>query len=290
MNLYTKKIQIIHDLRSFLENRGFQEVLTPTLRKDPGNLIGRIPLRDGSALRESHELQLRSLLSFYPCVYEIGSCFRDEDEAKADTNAKEFLLMELFSSKHNLADLKDFMKQFILRHRPNTIFGEVSIAGQISKDFGIDLFHEPQSKLYEALKRRYPQKQFVSDYEYVAHYIKEELEPLSKGTVIFFTDYPECTCSYANILQGSVISRFELFADNIELANAFDDECSAHRFIERNKPLPIFPHEEAVIARGLNDGSLPANSAGLGIGIERLCMFLHDSEKISDFNFPIDGF
>jgi len=290
MNLYANKIQVIHSLKNFLEDRGFQEVLTPTLRKDQGNLISRIPLVGGSALRDSHELQLRCLLSLYPCVYEIGSCFREEDGTKADTNAKEFLLMELFSSKHTLADLEDFVRLFILQYRPDTIFLKVSVAEQIRKDFGIDLFHESQEELYRVLRQRYPEKSFKNDYEYVLHYIEAELEPLSKGTVIFFTEYPECTCSYANILQGSVISRFELFADNKELANAFDDECSAYRFIERNKSLPIFPEEETVIAQSLHDGNLPANSAGLGIGIERLCMFLFDREKISDFNFPVDGF
>lgn len=290
MNLYEIKIQVIHSLKNFLEDRGFQEVLTPTLRRDRGKLFSRIPLTDGDALRDSHELQLRRLLSLYPSLYEIGSCFRKEDEAKADTNAKEFLLMELFSSEHSLTDLEDFVRQFILQHRPGTKFSTVSVAGQIRKDLGIDLFHKSQEDLYRVLKCRYPNESFKYGYEYVNHYIEVELEPLSKGNVVFFTEYPECTCSYANILQGDVVSRFELFADSKELANAFDDECSADRFAERNKSLPIFPEEEHAIIQGLRDGSLPARSAGLGIGIERLCMFLFDRKKISDFNFPFDGF
>lgn len=290
MNLYQNKIQVIHNLKEFLEDRGFQEVLTPILRKDKGTLIRRVTLNDNRALRESHELQLRCLLTLYPCVYEIGSCFRNEDPKKADTNADEFLLMELFSSKHSLANLEELIKQFILQYRPDTDFLKVSVAEQIRKDFGIDLSCETQDKLYEVLKQKYPQESFDSNYQYVKHYIESELEPLSKGKVVFFTEYPECTCSYANILQGSIISRFELFADNKEIANAFDDECSVHRFIDRNKFLPIFPDEEAIIAQYLNDGRLPANSSGLGIGIERLCMFLFSSEKIGDFKFPVDGF
>ncbi len=290
MNLYIKKIFLIKSLKAFLEENGFTEVITPTLRRDGGKIIERVPLKDEYFLRDSHELQLRALLSCYPCVYEIGSCFRNEDTNKKSTNLFEFLLMELFSSKHNLSDLMSLTKEFLWKQRPDIDFVEISVAESIRADTGVNLFCEPQENLYAFFRRKYGSSKFDYDFEYVEHYIDTELVPLSRGKIVFFTQYPECLCSYANILGGNVTSRFELFANGIELANAFDDECCVDRFIQRNKDLPLFEREEKLIANMLKEEKLPTHSAGIGIGIERLCMFLCNGAKITDFSFPFDSF
>ena len=290
MNLFLQKMNVVRDLKEFLNEQGFQEVLTPVLRKNHGTLIPRIQLINGQALRDSHELQLRYLLSEYNSIYEIGSCFREESEENTSTNSREFLLMELFTSKHSLLDLKELTKQFLLRQKPDTVFYEISIAECIKNQFNIDLFHEDQEILIRKLKKIYPHENFLYDYEYVLHYIKKEIEPLSQGKVVFLIDYPECTCSYAKIKKGNIISRFELFADGLELANGFDDECSPESFIARNECLPIFQNEEETIVKCLSSSLLPANSAGVGIGIERLCMFLFESDEITDFAFPSKAF
>lgn len=290
VNLFQKKMKIVNDLKVFLNENGFQEVLTPVLRKNSGNLIPRIQLVNGQALRDSHELQLRYLLSEYDSIYEIGSCFRDEPKENVSTSTQEFLLLELFTSQYSLFELKELTKQFILRQKPNTIFYEISIAECIKNKFNIDLFYEDQELLITKLKKEYPQESFLYDYEYVLHYIQKEVEPLSKGKVVFLTDYPECTCSYAKIKKGNVISRFELFSDELELANGFDDECSPELFTIRNKSLPIFQNEEETIVKCLSTSLLPSSSAGVGIGIERLCMFLFESHQIADFAFPSNDF
>ncbi len=292
MNCFAKKTEIIVKMQQFLNSYGFKEVRTPVLRRDAGDLIKRIKLEDDFpyALRDSHELQLRWLLTEFDSVYEVGSCFRHETADKSATNISEFMLMELFTSKYNLAQIKELVKEFILSVKPNTTFEEISISCHIKENIGIDLMTEPQETLYEHLKRHYADKSFENDYEYVLYYIETEIEPLSNGKVVFFTDYPECTCSYADIGRGNVIKRFELFANELELANGFDDECDAARFMERNKELPIFPKEENAIAEALESGKLPSASAGVGIGIERLCMFLYDVSDISEFSFTSDAF
>lgn len=290
MNLYIKKISLIKALKAFLNENGFTEVITPTLRQDGGKIIERVPLKAEHFLRDSHELQLRALLSCYPSVYEIGSCFRNEDTIKKSTNLFEFLLMELFSSKHDLSDLMNLTKEFILEQRPDIDFVEISVAESIRADTGVNLFCEPQENLYAFFRRKYGSSKFDYDFEYVEHYIDTELVPLSRGKIVFFTQYPECLCSYANILEGNVTSRFELFANGIELANAFDDECCVDRFIQRNKDLPLFEREEKLIANMLKEEKLPTHSAGIGIGIERLCMFLCNGAEITDFSFPFDSF
>lgn len=294
MNHYMKKIQLVNELRTFLERKGFLQVNTPILRKDSGKLIRRISLENFGnekkfALRDSHELTLRWLLAETDSVFEIGSCFRMEADISL-TNAMEFLLMELFTTKYNLEGIKSFLKEFILSYKPNIIFEEISIADHIKKDYGVDLRNESQEELYIDLKEHYGKTLYKFDYEYVLHYIEDVIEPLSKGKIVFFTDYPECTCSYAKIKVGNVLSRFELFADGLEIANGFDDECNSKLFAERNRELPIFRNEEAEIVQGLLSGKLPSVSAGLGIGIERLCMFLFDCKDINKFAFPSDVF
>ena len=202
----------------------------------------------------------------------------------------EFLLMELFSSKHNLSDLMSLTKEFLWKQRPDIDFVEISVAESIRADTGVNLFCEPQENLYAFLRSKYWNFKFDYDFEYVEHYIDTELVPLSRDKVVFFTQYPECLCSYANILEGNVTSRFELFANGIELANAFDDECCVDRFIQRNEDLPLFECEEKFIANMLKDGKLPTHSAGIGIGIERLFMFLCNDAEITDSSFPFDSF
>lgn len=292
MNYFAEKTEVIAKLQDFLNHCGFKEVHTPVLRRDVGQLIKRIKLEGdySYALRDSHELQLRWLLTKFDSVFEIGSCFRHETAEKSATNTGEFLLMELFTSKYNLGQIQELVSKFILFLKPDTFFEEISIADHIKKHIGIDLLTESQETLYQRLKKCYPALSFENDYEYVLHYIETEIEPLSKGKVVFFTDYPECTCSYADIKQGQVIKRFELFADGLELANGFDDECDAARFRLRNEALPIFPEEEKAIADALEAGKLPSASAGVGIGIERLCMFLYGVDNIKMFSFMSDAF
>lgn len=293
MNYFNEKMQVTIALKRFLESKGFNEVHTPIMRRESSEIIKRIKLGNiNGYLRDSHELQLRWLLTNYDSVYEIGSCFRYEND-DSNTNMPEFLLMELFTSKHDLREIMDFVKEFIGSQKSNTVFEEISVAQQIKTQLGIDLSHRgAQKALYKKLREQYSSLRlgFDHDYEFVLHYIETEIEPLSKGKVVFFTDYPECTCSYANIKCGDIIERFELFADNVELANGFDDECDAKRFIARNKELPIFKTEESVIANALVEKKLPDASSGVGIGIERLCMFLFDIKDIRSLAFPTNDF
>ncbi len=292
MNYFDKKMEVTISLKRFLEKYGFAEVSTPVMRRDGGDFIHRIKVQDiDRYLRDSHELQLRWLLTSSKSVYEIGPCFRLEDTNKSDTNMTEFLLMELFTSKYDLSSLKGIVKSFIESQKPHTVFEEISISEHIKEQFGIDLsYNGSQEKLYAKLKERYGDMQFKFGFEYVMHYIETEIEVLSRGKVVFFTDYPECTCSYANIKCGDIISRFELFTDGLEIANGFDDECNAERFIVRNKEAPIFNNEELATANALRENKLPCASAGVGIGIERLCMFLFGINDISEFSFPSKSF
>lgn len=292
MSYFAKKLEIILKMQQFLNKYGFYEVRTPTLRRDAGDLIKRIKLESGIsyALRDSHELQLRWLLTEFDSVYEIGSCFRHEMADTSTTNISEFMLMELFTSKYNLNQIKDLVKEFIHSIKSDTVFDEISIADYIKDNIKIDLMTESQESLYSYLKKLYADKLFDNNYEYVLHYIETEIEPLSTGKVVFFTDYPECTCSYANIVRGNVVNRFELFANGLELANGFDDECNAERFRKRNEELPVFPKEENAIATALENGILPSASSGVGIGIERLCMFLYGVDDINEFSFTSNFF
>ena len=292
MNYYAKKTEVTANLQRFLQQHGFQEVHTPILRRDAGQLIKRIRLEANFpyALRDSHELQLRWLLTIYDSVFEIGSCFRKETSDKSATNSGEFLLMELFTTKYDLQQIQELVRQFILSLKPDVVFEEISIADYIKEHLGVDLLIEPQEVLFQHLKQSEPMLSFEYDYEYVLHYIEAEIEPLSKGKVVFFTDYPECTCSYADIKQGAVIRRFELFANGLELANGFDDECNVARFRARNASCPIFPKEEQAVAHALETKKLPTVSAGVGIGIERLCMFLYGVDDIKMFSYISDAF
>jgi len=292
---WRRKMEILHDLKSFLEGKGFCEVITQILRKEEGNLSKRIAVDNFGFLRESHELLLRYTLAEYESVYEIGSCFRNEVKGSS-TNLPEFLLLELFTKKYNICELRSMLEQFILLSRPEIKFEEISVAVHIKENVGIDLFVSPQNLLYRKLREKYSNENFEHDYEYVNHYITKEVEPMTKqgnDICVFLTQYPECTCSYADTFIGSngnIINRFELFINGLEVVNGFDDECDSENFIRRNEKLPMFPIEEEYIAAALKNGVLPQKSAGLGIGIERLCALIERNTDVNQLGFMSDLF
>jgi lysyl-tRNA synthetase class 2 len=291
ISYYKEKISLISQLRDCFNKKGFTELITPVLRQGTGDIIKRVPVESFGYLRDSHELQLRYALSIYDSVYEIGSCFRHE-EAGSNTNMSEFLLMEVFSSQYSIEDLCNSLRELL--HQLNNVITieSMSVSGYIEDKLKIDLFTQPQKLLFDTLRGKYPKAKFNYGYEYVNLFISEEIEPLTKGKFIFLKDYPECTCSYAKIIGGessSVVNRVELFANCLEIANGFDDECNADRFLKRNNP-PIFENEELVTALALETGVLPKSSAGLGIGIERLCMALYGIENINQLQYISDKF
>ena len=125
------------------------------------------------------------------------------------------------------------------------------------------------------------------DYEIINKYIYENIEPLSAGRCMMFYDYPASTICSARRRRDcrGIIRRFELFIDGLEIMHAYEDEDDMESFKERCADYGLFNYEERLIYAAIVANRLPARTAGLGIGIERLCMGISKIRDIRSYRF-----
>ena len=112
---------------------------------------------------------------------------------------------------------------------------------------------------------------------------------------VFVIDYPAAVCPLTkrNANQPDIAERFELYVAGIELANAYtelnDPDLQEELFRTQLAGLPAddsMARMDTDFIKALRHGMPPAG--GLGIGIDRLVMFLTGTASIRDvILFPI---
>jgi len=271
-------------IREQLYKRGFIETCTPVIRRDSSTVFPRVRLEESSYLRDSMEMALRYLTSHFPKIFEIGPCFRSEKDLT--TNSNEFLMMELYVVDEPLEYLEEFACDVLLTLNPGMKIEMLSVADYIREDLGIDLCIHSDTRLVDALRRLYD-VQTGSNYEIVNIYIQEKIEPLSTERCIIFYDYPASTICSARMRKNckGIIRRFEVFIDGLEIMHAYEDENDINSFKQRCSNYKLFNYEEQLIYDAVAAGNLPAHTAGLGIGIERLCMAISKIRDIQNYRF-----
>jgi lysyl-tRNA synthetase class 2 len=134
---------------------------------------------------------------------------------------------------------------------------------------------------------------FVADAEITDENLVELFERHVESSLIqptFVTDFPKSISplSKASPANPAVAERFELYVAGMELANGFselNDPVEQHdRFSDQVKQREKGDEEAMVMdedyLRALSYGMPPA--AGIGIGIDRLVMFLTNKQSIRD--------
>lgn len=99
-----------------------------------------------------------------------------------------------------------------------------------------------------------------------------EADTLAKA--VFLTDYPvggDEPCARLAPGTEAVLERFELIADGIELVHGYTDENDQHAFLQRAEAAGLLDDEQRLAWAAIDAGLVPTDTAGLGIGIERLC-------------------
>lgn len=279
--LFKKKIELIKELKSFFSEIGATEVFTPIMRKTCSDSIKRVETKYGTYLRNCQEMQLRLMMEYYGDVFEIGSSFRPE-EHEDDTHGREFTLLEAHFSSKKLEFLIEILKKIIHSQKSDINFCEVSVYETIKNLTGIDLVTEGIYKLVEYLEKIYPTYEYSQAFQLINHYIHNEIEPLSRGRCVFFTQYPSCTLSLARYESGTneIIRRYECFIDGIEISNGYEYSKDVDEFVYRNKIVNMYTPEEQYMEMKLRSGKLPIDVSVIGIGIERLCMAFNNTKNI----------
>ncbi len=312
---FIKRTKIMNSIREFLNLQGALEVETPVLQTIPGGATARPFITHHNALdiplylRIANELYLKRLIvGGFDWVYEFSRDFRNEGMDR--THNPEFTILEFYTAYKDYEWMMDQTEKLLekvaldsngktcLQVGENTIefkapYKRISIYDSIKEHTGYDIsgMHEEQlrevcialhihtdntmgkAKLIDELfgnkcEKKYIQPTFIIDYP-------KEMSPLTKK----------------HRSKEGLVERFELMINGKEVANAYselNDPIDQRERFEEQVKLQERGDEEAMFIdydflRALEYGMPP--TAGIGIGIDRLCMLMTNSSSIQDVLF-----
>ena len=314
--VFIKRTKLFTAMRTFFNNSGYFEVETPILQSIPGGAAARpfkthhnsldIPM----FMRIACELYLKKLIvGGFDGVYEFAKTFRNEGMDR--THNPEFTMMEIYVAYKDynwMMDLTEKLLEFCateVNGSSKSIFGEheinfkapyarVTMAESIEHHTGFDILGKSENEIREAAKgmgidvdetmgkgkiideifgekceANYIQPTFITDYP-------KEMSPLTKE----HRSNPDLTERFELIICGKELANAysELndpidqrarFEDQVRLAGRGDDEAT--EFIDQD------------FLRALEYGMPP--TSGMGIGMDRLIMFLTNNASIQEVLF-----
>jgi len=312
---FVKRTKIINTMRNFFNEHEYLEVETPILQPIPGGANARPFISHHNALdiplylRIANELYLKRLIvGGFTGVYEFAKDFRNEGMDR--THNPEFTVLEIYVAYKDYFWMMEFVEKMIekvavaLHNKTLLTLGDKEIE-------------------FKAPYRRLPMLDAIKEYAKVdvAGMNEDELRsvceklnvPVTKsmgyGKLIdaifgeycehhliqptFITDYPVETSPLTKRHRSdpSLTERFELFVNGKELANAYSELNDPIDQLERFQDqirLKDKGDDEAMFidmdfVRALEYGMPP--TSGMGIGIDRLTMFMTNSPSIQDVLF-----
>jgi len=265
--------ELIQRLRTALWEKNFIEITTPILRQtDACARFPRFRLEDGRYLREAAAFALRRNLEYAPRIFEIGPCFRKD--YLDDTHLQQFMMLDLYQRDATLDDAIDLCTHLVSLSYKGP-FKILSLAKYMQDDLGIDLFNDPLSleKLQKILLSKYKKSAYTFT-QLVNQYIEEEIEPKSKGSCLIVTEYPVVSEILGKPKEGAacIAGNAEFKIEGIEVVNLYQDDPDTNRLMKQGKMYPDHHSiDNEIICDLIDKGIVPAESAGFGIGIERLC-------------------
>ncbi len=312
--LFVQRTAVIRFLRGYLDRRDFLEVETPMMQPIPGGAAARPFKTWHNALgvemymRIAPELYLKRLVvGGFEKVYEINRNFRNE--GLSTRHNPEFTMLELYWAYADYEDLMNLVED-LLRGLATRVLGRSTFESQ-GRQFDLE---PPFARLTvaEVILRNNPGFDAARLRDVV--YLREQcagkgiafkdgdgagklqielFEKTGEHTLqdpTFVYAYPAevSPLSRANDQDPFVTDRFELFASGRELANGFselnDAEDQAARFRAQVERKDAGDDEamfyDADYVRALEYGMPP--TAGLGIGVDRVVMWLTNAASIRD--------
>jgi lysyl-tRNA synthetase class 2 len=312
--VFRTRTRIVRYLREYLDALDFLEVETPMMQPIPGGAAARPFVTHHNALdidmylRIAPELYLKRLIvGGLERVYEINRNFRNE--GLSTQHNPEFTMLELYWAFADYRELMELIEQ-LLRGLADSLLGTRRISYQ-GREYDLDLpfaritieaaLLEHNPGLDPGRLRSVPALRAACERLGIAWHAHdgagklqvELFEKTVEHTLLaptFVYAYPAevSPLSRANDADPFLTDRFEFFLAGRELANGFselnDPEDQAARFraqvARKDSGDDEAMHFDADYIRALEYGMPP--TAGLGIGVDRLVMFLTDSPSIRD--------
>jgi len=312
---FIKRAQIIATMREYFNEAGCLEVETPILQSIPGGATARPFITHHNALdiplylRIANELYLKRLIvGGYAGVYEFAKDFRNEGMDK--THNPEFTCMEIYVAYKDYNWMMEFVEKMLEKIALKVNGTTKVMIGENEVDFTPSFRRLP---ILDAIKEYAGVDVKGMDVEQLRQTCKQldvEIEPsMGKGKLIdaifgeyceknliqptFVTDYPVDTSPLTkrHRSDSSLTERFELFVCGKELANAYselNDPIDQLERFEEQARLKSNGDDEAMyidmdFVRALEYGMPP--TSGLGMGIDRLTMFMTGQSAIQDVLF-----
>ena len=309
---FIKRTKIIQSIRKFLDKHQFLEVETPVLQPIYGGANARPfkthhnTLNQALYMRIADELYLKRLIiGGMERVYEIGKDFRNEG---IDRNHNpEFTMLEFYWAYADYEDCMTLVEDLI-----RTVANDINTLKITIDKFGVDL-NKPfkRKKFMELLSEKLGEEVNDINQEQLKDICKKEgicLTPhanigqildalmgeLVEPTLMeptFVIDYPKVISPLAKMHRNGdpkLVERFELFIGGDELANSFselNDPIDQRIRLEEQSSLKVLGDEEA---QNLDENFIQAMECGMpptggvGIGVDRLVMFLTGNTSIKD--------
>lgn len=314
--VFVKRTKLFNAMRDFFNTAGYFEVETPVLQPIPGGAAARPFITHHNALdiplymRIANELYLKRLIvGGFDGVYEFSKNFRNEGMDR--THNPEFTAMEIYVAYKDYNWMMDFCEQ-LLEHcaiavngTTKAIFGEhhidfkapytrITMTDAIKQFTGFDITNKTEAEIRTAAKNMGVE---VDDTMGKGKLIDEIFGEKCEGNFIqptFITDYPKemsplCKEHREN---SELTERFELMVCGKEVANAYselNDPIDQKERFEHQLKLAEKGDDEATqfidydFLRALEYGMPP--TSGMGIGMDRLVMFLTNNQSIQEVLF-----
>ena len=301
--IFKARTQILRQVRSFLDERGFLEVETPTLQPIYGGAAAQPFTTHYNALarefflRISNELYLKRLVvGGIERVYEICKDFRNEGIDR--THGPEFTMLECYQAFADYRDMMEITEQLVARSA-HAVLGSHVVNGDgdadmldlsppwprvrfrdavlAAADIDIEKFDSAQGLAAAAAARGIntdPAQGIGKVYDQI---LDQAVAP-DIHNPIFIYEFPLEFAPLAKRVPGSdrYVAKVEAFARGMEIANGYteltDPDEQRRRFLDQHMGDPdAQPIDEDFIA-ALEQGMPP--TGGLGLGIDRLVMLV----------------
>ena len=314
--VFVKRTKLFNAMRSFFNEAGYFEVETPILQPIAGGAAARPFMTHHNSLdiplymRIANELYLKRLIvGGFDGVYEFSKNFRNEGMDR--THNPEFTAMEIYVAYKDYNWMMEFCEQ-LLEHcaiavngTTKTTFGEheidfkapyarITMADSIKEFTGFDIIGKTEDEIRTAAKDLGVE---VDSTMGKGKLIDEIFGEKCEGNYIqptYITDYPKEMSPLCKEHRENpeLTERFELMVCGKEIANAYselNDPIDQRERFEHQLKLAQKGDDEATefidedFLRALEYGMPP--TSGMGIGMDRLIMFLTNNASIQEVLF-----
>ena len=311
---FRKRTEIIQSIRATLNADRYCEVEGPTLHSIAGGAAARPFITHHNALglelylRIALELHLKRLLvGGMERVYELGRVYRNE--GLSPKHNPEFTMLEAYQAYGDYRTMMDLTERLICEaiqatgQEYNLPWGEKTI--DFSPPFERKTYHEliaEHSGVDPTDAAAVCQLAASIGLEPEGKHADVVLNEVFEAKVedhlvgpVFVLDYPSSICPLTKRKRDNpaIAERFELFVDGMEIANAYtelNDPDLQEKLLTTqleglgaDDSMATMDHD---FVRALQYGMPPAG--GLGIGIDRLCMLLTNTQSIREvILFPL---